>query len=337
MRHRTVVDAEAVQARVIGMYERHPFPGFADKRGKVESEMALRLRLLNIAPADYVGRRLLEAGCGTGEYACWYAQHGADVTAVDLSTPSLRAAAAYAEREGVTSIAFERQSVLDLPYADGSFDYVSCMGVLHHTPDPYRGFRELCRVLRPGGVLVVSLYNAFSRLPHVARQRVVQALAGPDLDRRVALAQRLFPRTCRALAANRGDGSDALLYDAFAMPHESRHSVGQVLGWFDRNGIVYLGAFGPITLRDNLRALALLRRDDYAAFGRFLRGYTLARWTAAALSAVADRMVPSSALEALPGPAVPSRLARGLVQTGWLLLGFRFSIFSLSGRKAAGA
>lgn len=335
MRNRPVLDARGVEARVIGMYERHPFPGFADKRGKVDSEMALRLRLLNIVPADYVGRRLLDAGCGTGEYACWYARHGAEVTAIDLSGPSLRAAAEYAEREGVGGISFERQSVLELPYPDASFDYVSSMGVLHHTPDPYRGFRELCRVLRPGGVIVVSLYNAFSRLPHVAKQRIVRAVAGSDIDRRVQWAQRLFPRTCRALAASRGDGSDALLYDAFAMPHESRHSVGEVLRWFDAHRIAYVGAFGPITLRDNLRALALLGHDDYAAFARFFRGYTLAGWTAARLSGLAGRLVPATLVAASAPGSRPSPLARGLVQTGWLLLGFRFSIFSLSGRKAA--
>jgi ubiquinone/menaquinone biosynthesis C-methylase UbiE len=329
-----ISDPERIQARVIRMYEQHPFPSIGEKRGKTESEMALRLCLLGVTRDDYVGRRVLDAGCGTGEYSCWYASQGAHVTAVDLSGPSLRAAADYARREGLVTIEFQSQSVLDLNYPDESFDYVSCMGVLHHTPDPYRGFRELCRVLRPGGVLIVSLYNRSSRAPHNLRQAVVRHLVGDDMDRRVALARRLFPRTCRALQRNRAGDGDVILYDAFAIPHESRHSIGEVLGWFDRNGLVYQGAFGPITLRDHLRALALLRLPQFQGFKRFFDGFPLAR----GLVGVLPRLVPGGAAgggDAAGSASPPSVLSRGLVQLAWLFLGFRFSIFSLSGRKPA--
>jgi SAM-dependent methyltransferase len=326
--------AAEVQASVVELYEAHPFPSIEDKRAKVAAEMPIRLRLLGIGPGDYVGRRVLDAGCGTGEYACWYASQGSDVTAVDLSAPSLGRAREYAAGQGLENVRFQKQSVLALDFPDASFDYVYSMGVLHHTPDPYGGFRELCRVLRPGGVIVVSLYNRWSRLPHNVKQAVVRGIAGSDPDRRVAWAKRLFPRTCRALQRNRGNDSGAILYDAFAIPHESRHSVGELLRWFDDNRVDYLGAFGPVTLRDNLLALALMRRREHGDFQGYFQGYPLASWATSVLPRLAEQL---GGIE--PGEPRhfrrPSRASRAVVQLAWTLLGFRFSIFSLSGRKPA--
>jgi SAM-dependent methyltransferase len=325
--------AGQIQASVVRLYEEHPFPSIADKAAKVGAEMPIRLRLLGIEPGDYIGRRVLDAGCGTGEYACWYAGQGSHVTAVDLSEPSLRRASQYAADRGLSTVRFEKQSVLALDFADGSFDYVYSMGVLHHTPDPYGGFRELCRVLRPGGVLIVSLYNRFSRLPHNARQALVRLVAGDDPDRRVAWATRLFPRTCRSLRRNRGDDSGAILYDAFAIPHESRHSVGELLRWFDDHDIRYLGAFGPVTLRDNLLALGLMRTREFDTFKRYFAGFPLAEWAVSALPCLASRAAAPTGEMRRAFPR-PSRLSRGVVQLVWTILGFRFSIFSLAGRKA---
>jgi SAM-dependent methyltransferase len=53
-------------------------------------------------------------------------------------------------------------SALDL--ADNAFDYAYSVGVLHHTGDPLLGFRHLVRVTKPGGIVIVSLCSAFTRL-----------------------------------------------------------------------------------------------------------------------------------------------------------------------------
>ena len=135
--HDTTSNLAEVESAVIRMYERHPFPSIKDKRQKAEAEMPLRLTLLGIKPEDYTSKKVLDAGCGTGEYSCWYANHGSDVTGVDLSETSLEKATDYAEREGIKNVKFEKQSVLKLNFPDASFDYVASMGVLHHTPDPY--------------------------------------------------------------------------------------------------------------------------------------------------------------------------------------------------------
>ena len=329
------VRAAEIEAKVIEMYGQHPFPSIEDKARKAEDEMGLRLRFLGIKSEDYVGKRILDAGCGTGEYGIWYARRGAYVTGVDLSQPSMRIAREYSEREGIDNIRFEKQSVLKLDFPDESFDYVFSMGVLHHTPDPNGGFRELCRVLRPGGVLMVSLYNRFGRLGHNTKQRIVRLLAGDDVDRRVQWAKRLFPGTCRALKRNRHDESDIILYDAFGIPHESQHTAGEVLRWFDGDGIDYMGSFGPLSVRDSLTAVKLMQSSEYSGFKRFFDGFPLAAKAVNALPRIVGGTAANTRQEALSFSR-PSPWSRALVQTCWLMLGFRFSIFSMAGRKGAG-
>lgn len=52
-----------------------------------------------------------------------------------------------------------KASVLEIPFEEETFDFVHCDGVLHHTTNPYAGFRELARVLKPNGALVFAVYG----------------------------------------------------------------------------------------------------------------------------------------------------------------------------------
>jgi ubiquinone/menaquinone biosynthesis C-methylase UbiE len=112
-------------------------------------------------------------GCGTGEYALWYAMNGAAaVTAIDLADGSLAIARRRQRESDVRNIEFVKMDLLNCSLPDDHFDYSYSVGVLHHTGDPFRGFEHLVRVTRPGGVIVVSLYNAYSRRVLRTKQRI---------------------------------------------------------------------------------------------------------------------------------------------------------------------
>jgi len=319
----------AIQEKVVAMYERHPFPSVDDPFRKTAEEMKLRLKLLGLSCEDYSNKNILDAGCGTGEYSCWYASQGNSVTGIDLSLPSLERAKAYAHNYGIQNIKFDHQSVLKLKFPDNTFDLTYSMGVLHHTPDPFRGFQEIVRVTKPGGIVIVSVYNRFGRLRHNLRQRWVNFLAGDDMDHRVNVAKKWFPKTCRQLKARMRSSSDTILYDAFGIPHESQHSIGEILKWFDCNGIDYMGAFGPVSIGDTLFAL---RQQEYKKFEESLEAYPLSVRVGRILSVLA-RIFGKTDTDKNRVFERPSWFSRGLTQMGWFILGFRFSIFSLAGRK----
>ena len=79
-------EIQRIQDTVVGMYSEHPWPLHRD----TDEEMGWRLKCLGVVPNDYQDKRVLDMGCGTGEYAMWYAMHGAgEVVGIDLSAGSL--------------------------------------------------------------------------------------------------------------------------------------------------------------------------------------------------------------------------------------------------------
>lgn len=101
------------------------------------------------------GRKVLEAGCGTGLIMSRLRPHVASVTGVDLSARMLEQAA----RRGLAVV---QGSVTALPFPDGAFDAVCSFKVLAHVAEIERALAELSRVTRPGGHLVLEFYNPWS-------------------------------------------------------------------------------------------------------------------------------------------------------------------------------
>lgn len=130
------------------------------------------------------GRRVLEIGLGYGTLGHYLASRGADYHGVDIaSTP----VAMMEHRLGVLNIPTRNRvavgSAHAIPYPNDFFDFVYSIGCLHHTGNIAKGVAEIHRVLAPGGVAVVMLYNRYSarQLWRVDRMRVASALLGRGL------------------------------------------------------------------------------------------------------------------------------------------------------------
>src|SRR5262245_13174553 len=102
------------------------------------------------------GSVFLDAGCGgyAGGLAIAAASGARRAASVDLSFPNAQSAH---RRYAGAQVA--QADLLWLPYASGAFDFVYCNGVLHHTVDPEGAFRELVRVLAPGGRIYIGVYG----------------------------------------------------------------------------------------------------------------------------------------------------------------------------------
>jgi ubiquinone/menaquinone biosynthesis C-methylase UbiE len=126
------------------------------------------------------GRDVLEVGCGSGIAVQLFAEAGANVTAVDLTdwavATTSRRLAAFGLEGDVRQADAEK-----LPFADESFDLVFSWGVIHHTSDMGRALRELVRVCRSGGNIVLMIYH----------RRSLFFLAYRGLQRFLPIARRL--------------------------------------------------------------------------------------------------------------------------------------------------
>jgi SAM-dependent methyltransferase len=132
--------------------------------GLVTGHEALAGRLIRPGAFDVRGcKRILDAACGNGRYSKFLLRHAdpdAVLTSFDLSPRMLQRARSRLRSDRVTHAVAD---LTRLPYADAGFDAVVCGWVLEHLPDPRPGLRELARVLRPGGkLLLLSTEDTFT-------------------------------------------------------------------------------------------------------------------------------------------------------------------------------
>ncbi len=129
----------------------------------------LELRVMLDLMGELRGVRVLDVGCGDGLLACIAAARGALATGVDAN-PAMLTAARYRAEEDVVKASFVQGRAERLPFPDRGFDVVSAVTALCLVADAELAFREMARVLRPGGRLVVgelgrwSLWAAIRRL-----------------------------------------------------------------------------------------------------------------------------------------------------------------------------
>ncbi len=107
-------------------------------------------------------RHILDAGSGIGHWGrvlAPFLSPDATLTGVDRESAWVEKATAIAKEKGLSRFSYRQGDVNSLPFGDAQFDLVTCQTLLIHVPDPRVTLKEFMRVLKPGGLLILSEPN----------------------------------------------------------------------------------------------------------------------------------------------------------------------------------
>ena len=174
---------------------------------------------------DVRGLAVADIGCGTGRHALRLAAAGANVQALDFSEAMLDRARAKA---GAATIVFQTHDLAQpLPFADDTFDRVVCGLVIDHIADLGGLFREMRRICRPSGFVVISVMH-----PAMMLRGVQARFKDPASGREIRPA---------SVPNQLSDYVTAAAQAGFTFDHVSEHAVDEALANRSERARKYLG------------------------------------------------------------------------------------------------
>ena len=247
--------AEGATETVRRFYERAPFPGYPPGEDlqilHARAERHPFVRLIDRAiPGD---ARIVDVGCGTGQMCLYLARADRVVVGADLTRASLVLGAAAAARFGLEGVQFVETDLQRPGIRRGAFDVVYSSGVVHHTPDPRASFARIAELARPGGLVVLGVYNAIARIP----SRLRRVAARLSRDRFVPLDPVLRDR--EQDPARR----DAWVRDQYRHPEEHRHTIAEVQRWFADHRVEFLRTYPSAVFGDTPEDLFTPAPDNW--------------------------------------------------------------------------
>jgi len=226
---------EDVTELIKSFYEETPFPNYED----LDSAASLRDKATKGVFARLLDEQIpqhttvLEAGCGTGQLSNFLGMTwGRRIYGTDMCLNSLKMANEFKDNNNIGSVSFVQMNLFQPVFNEESLDIVICNGVLHHTSDPFMGFQSLSKLVKKGGYIIIGLYHMYGRIPTDIK-RVIFNISD---NRFKFLDTRIRDKSVGKVRKN------TWFEDQYKNPHESKHTIGEVLKWFDKTGFSYISS-----------------------------------------------------------------------------------------------
>jgi SAM-dependent methyltransferase len=207
--------------------------------------------------------RILDAGCGTGSGTDYliHLNPEAEIVAIDLSEKALEVAKERCNRSGVIakhakSVEFHNLKLEEATTLPGEFDFINCVGVLHHLPEPQAGIQALASKLEPGGLLHIFVYAELGRWEISLMQKAIALFQGNkrgDYRDGVQVGREIFahlPENNRILKQERERWSlenhrDEAFADMYVHPQEIDYNIETLFDLIDASGLEFVGFSNP--------------------------------------------------------------------------------------------
>lgn len=238
-------------------YNKTPFPDYELDRFNSKED----LKYFAYPFAKIIDRSIpedssvIDIGTGTGQLSAFLSLRRKNVLGVDFSDSSLDKAKALKQKLDLNTWHLKKVDILDAKQIESigmKFDYVLCLGVLHHTGNAYQGFRNILNLLKPNGYIAIGLYNKYGRILLNIRKFLAKTVFKNN-DKVKDWFVRMQIGNIQDEERRRGWWNDQYLH-----PHETTHTVGEVLRWFKKNNLEYYQTIPSSIPFDNQKDLEIV-------------------------------------------------------------------------------
>jgi SAM-dependent methyltransferase len=226
--------------KVTSFYSEAPFPNYQgyENRFMLEKIVSENDILNDLKKHIGLGKKFIEVGSGTCQLSLAFAIGTNNlIVAMDPTKASLKLGKDFAEENNINNVVFLNSDIFDDVVEDGFFDVVWCSGVLHHTKDSKKGFEIISKWAKDDGLIIIGVYNKIGRLRTNFRQMIYQVLNRSALSKKIISI--LDPHLRSGLSEEK---RRAWFLDQYEHPVERKHSIDEVMSWFEVNGVSFLGS-----------------------------------------------------------------------------------------------
>jgi SAM-dependent methyltransferase len=236
-----------------------------DSASSDESERTFRTKT-GFTPNELHDKLVLDVGCGMGRFSDVASRWGATVIGIDLSRSVDAAQHNIGARDNVN---IAQANIFELPFRDGTFDFVFSIGVLHHTPNTKAAFDNLPKLLRKDGKIAIWLYTRYDdfqwrfsdfyrRFTPKLPKRLLHTLSYSAVPLYYAYKVPILGLFFRLIlpVSNHPNPEVRVLdtFDWYSPQYQWKHSYEEVFPWFEEHGLRDLRVLGiPVAVQGTKR------------------------------------------------------------------------------------
>ena len=247
---------------VKSFYTKYPFPNYNDfdnidlflKKAKNHHFSKLISNQLG------ENKKILEIGCGTGQLTNYLAAttFSKKVYGTDLSINSLKLANDFRKKSNLNNVKFLQMNLFKPCFKDNSMDLVISNGVIHHTYNPELGFMSISKLVKPGGYIIISLYNYLGRIITLINKFFYKIFGDKGL---------IFDKYLKTNLSK--EKKISWIQDQYNHPVESLHSIGEVLDWFRKKNFSFVSSIPKIQGNFSLNEKIFVSQNKGDVIDRF--------------------------------------------------------------------
>ena len=245
-------DLDKITTKVEEMYREYPYPSPSTEASQT-NELLNLLRIFELENnIKFENKKFLDAGSGSGHRITNVASHykKCNFLGIDISDSSLKIANTLKNKNHLQNIQFKKFNLMNSTSTLGKFDYILCMGVLHHLSNPVKGLQNILQSLKKDGMIFLYLYGKLGGHKRMLNKQLISILLNKEksnYDLGIKLVRDLglnkFEYGWNLNFKNREE-EDSLIVDSLLHANESLYDFNDLDKLFKKSGLYGFSIFG---------------------------------------------------------------------------------------------